>query len=78
MKCMASSIKPSRELQYIDGTPDFTFPQESAKPHTSIATIETIQSMGFSLIRSYIWRSNSPNLNPFDIVFLFGTRSKYS
>ena len=29
---------------------DFTFQQDGAKPHTSGTTIETLESMGFSLI----------------------------
>ena len=49
--------------------PDFTFQQDGAKPHTSGTTIETIESMGFSLIGPDIWPPNSPDLNPLDYFF---------
>ena len=48
---------------------DFTFQQDGAKPHTSGTTIETIESMGFSLIGPDIWPPNSPDLNPLDYFF---------
>ena len=54
--------------------PHFTFQQEGAKPHTSGTTIETIESMGFSLIWPDIWPPNSSDLNPLD-YFLGRSRS---
>jgi len=46
--------------------PDFSFQQDGAKPNRCGTTIETIESMGFSLIGSDIWSPNSPDLYPLD------------
>ena len=50
--------------------PDFTFQRDSSKPHTSETTIDTIESMRFSLIGPDIWPPNSPDLNPLVEVHL--------
>ena len=49
--------------------PDFTFQKDGEKQHTSGTTIETIESLGFSLIGADIWPPNSPDLNLLDYFF---------